>query len=74
MTYVEQREIYFGCSLYVKKDVVTRETRMYVKNRANLIYAKFVSIISVSNPTEDFVPIRLVLTDYSGATLAYVST
>ena len=74
LTYVEQREIYFGCSLCVKKNMVTRETQMYVKNRANLIYAKFVSIISVSKPTEEFVPIGLVLTDYSGATLAYVST
>ena len=42
--------------------MVTRETQMYVKNRANLIYAKFVSIISVSKPTEVFVPIGLVLT------------
>jgi hypothetical protein len=46
---------------------------MYVKNRANLIYAKLGSIISVSKPIEEFISIRLVLKDCSGATLAYVS-
>jgi len=53
--------------------VVTRETQMYVKNRANVIYAKLRSIINVFKPTEEFISIRLVLMDCSGAALAYVS-
>jgi len=73
MTHMGQREKYFGCSLDVKKDVVTRETQMYVKNRANIIYAKLRSIINVSKPTEEFISIRLVLMDCSGAALTYVS-
>ena len=73
MTYMEQREEYFGCSLCVKKCVVTRETKMYVKNRANVIYSKLRSIISVSKPTEEFISIRLVLTDCRVAALDDVS-
>jgi len=32
--------------------VVTRETKIYVKNRANLIYAKLRSIICIFKATE----------------------
>jgi hypothetical protein len=54
---VEQREKYFWCSSGVKKDVVTRETQKYAKNRANLIYVNLRSVINVSKPTEELISI-----------------